>query len=719
MIRQLVGVAVMAMALPASALVDFYGYRGAIPKNDSITRYTQTLLGYSELETSEISVTPRGTYLDITEDAWISSDVNKLNITGLTEDFLFKGTIPVPKEATVTGLQTWRGAEMYRAVLKKSVYVADASFDDSVTLQQSLDSRIALLQQHSETTFEITLARVPLGDKVHVRIRYLLRPAEGECGSYAIPVLFYTAYGSNPRYQQFTIGADDHYQSYTMSTGSGEILLNDTQTVMVPFMPVLQLKRLSTITSTMTLTEFTSGLYRGNYMMVNTGVTDSIVKRLSKPIATVFIWRWNDPQPMTTFSNQIKTLSGYAQTVIKQARVLRETINALNRLGNSCALLHSVEGKEQYAFASRAVNTATDTSATAYLASMNEMELYEQYKNEPPPPPDWKVTENATTTEIEQSRTAFISTLTKARDLLDNYNGAEFNHIVVITTPSPYGDFRKDLSESVAEILDSITIDVNGAVWEGVEMSSINANGALYRWNDFRFPVFNPATIQLTVTNAQQPYSFPLKVTDWNNALTFTARTDAAWDTVLQWEGFDAEGVSTRTITEQPTAFRFHADSGLAKLWAGDGDHIAESEAVYPGGTFGILTKSTFLQATTADMAEDVSSTVPFLNDDEIYAPREVAVKNSHSTQSSRLSLRMTSGILYISNPGSFTMLSVFDLQGRLIATIDLQRYRQSGGNCVLPLLRLLKRNGLRMFVIRLSGKGTSRMFNIINGSVQ
>ena len=118
-------------------------------------------------------------------------------------------------------------------------------------------------------------------------------------------------------------------------------------------------------------------------------------------------------------------------------------------------------------------------------------------------------------------------------------------------------------------------------------------------------------------------------------------------------------------------------------------------------------------------MAEDVSSTVPFLNDDEIYAPREVAVKNNRSAQSSRLSLRMTSGILYISNPGSFTMLSVFDLQGRLIATIDLQHYRQSGGNCVLPLLRLLKRNGLRMFVIRLSGKGTSRMFNIINGSLR
>lgn len=45
MIRQLLGIAVLATVLPAGAYVDFYGYRGAIPEKDSVVRYTQKLLG--------------------------------------------------------------------------------------------------------------------------------------------------------------------------------------------------------------------------------------------------------------------------------------------------------------------------------------------------------------------------------------------------------------------------------------------------------------------------------------------------------------------------------------------------------------------------------------------------------------------------------------------------------------------------------------------------
>ncbi|MBN1758768.1 MAG: hypothetical protein JW863_10640 [Chitinispirillaceae bacterium] len=721
MIRRLLGVALLSMALPTSALVDFYGYRAAIPKNDSLMRYTQTLLGYSELETSEISVTPRGTYLDITEDAWISSDVNKLNITGLTEDFLFKGTIPVPKEATVTGLQTWRSREMYRATLKKSEYIADASFNDSVTLQQSLDSRIALLQQHSETVFEITLSRVVLGDKVHVRLRYLLRPTEGLSGTYAIPVLFYTAYGSNPRYQQFSIDANNKERQYTLSTSSGEIMLDDTATVMVPFMSTLYLTHVSEKPSTMTLTEFTSGNYNGNYLMVNTAVTDSVVAQLSKPIATVFIWRWNGPQQMTTFSNQIKTLSDYAWSIVNQAKKIKETITALNKLGNSCALVHSIDGNNPYAFASDALSDGTDSSITEYLMSMNEMDLYDRYKDEDPPPPDWVVTENSSTTLIEQSRREFITALSDAQELLAKSSTAEFRHIVVITAGSAPGDYPKDLSESIAPILDSTTIDLRSVTWRGVNIAQLQNGGALYSWSNFRFPAFNPVTLQLTVKNAEQPYSFPLDIGDWGSALTFTARTGPAWDTVLQWEGFDAEGTPTRIISERPTIYRFHADSGLAKLWAGDGDHIAESEVVYPGGTFGILTKATFLQATTDDVAEDISATVPFLSDDEIYAPRADAAENKRPELNRRLSLRLTNGILQISNPGDFTTFSVFDLQGRLLVKVNLERYRTSGNHYSIPLARLLKRHGLRMCVIRLSGNGTGngRTFNIINGSLK
>ncbi len=68
------------------------------------------LLGTTELENSEITVTPKGSYLDIIEDGWLSSDVTKLNLYGLTGDYLMKGSFLFP-EATIVGLETWRASQ--------------------------------------------------------------------------------------------------------------------------------------------------------------------------------------------------------------------------------------------------------------------------------------------------------------------------------------------------------------------------------------------------------------------------------------------------------------------------------------------------------------------------------------------------------------------------------------------------------------------------------
>jgi hypothetical protein len=47
--------------------------------------------------------------------------------------------------------------------------------------------------------------------------------------------------------------------------------------------------------------------------------------------------------------------------------------------------------------------------------------------------------------------------------------------------------------------------------------------------------------------------------------------------------GFDEEGFKTAVVTEQPAVYHLHADSGLAKVWAGDNSHITEKDEVYPG----------------------------------------------------------------------------------------------------------------------------------------
>jgi len=102
----------------AHALLDYYGYRHTAAYtyvdtdsgrfvHDSTVYFTQQKLGTMQLNISEISITRQGSYLDITEDAWISPNVTILNLPDLTDYYMFKGTLPVPPKAVVTGLVRW------------------------------------------------------------------------------------------------------------------------------------------------------------------------------------------------------------------------------------------------------------------------------------------------------------------------------------------------------------------------------------------------------------------------------------------------------------------------------------------------------------------------------------------------------------------------------------------------------------------------------------
>jgi hypothetical protein len=721
---------VFLLSFPVHGLVDFYGYQTATVRNDTIidgqrvardvTRYNQRLMGYSELETTEISVVPRGMYLDITEDSWISSDVNQLNIAGMTGDYLYKGTLPIPQNATVTGLQTWRGERMYRARLKESKYLYDAQFADSSSLQQSLDSKIALLQQHTETTFEITLARVGLGETIHVRIRYLLKPGATQTGQYSIPVLFDTRYGKKPQFISLTVYADAADQKYKLTSSTGTYPLEDTVTMLVPYEPAVGLQHAIPRTSSLNLTAFTAGSYSGNYLAINTKVTDSTVIRLSKPISTVFIWRWNGPAPMITTENQIKTLSPFAWQIIGQAKQLRSAMEALHRLGNACALIHSIEGSDSYAFKSRSINSLADSSAISYLKSINETALFENYRKAPDATPDWAVQENGNTTVIQHARDEFLGILSEAQTMLRNDPKKDFRHIVLVTIGGTEDSYHKDLHDQVTLDGDSISIDPDNSIWRGVDIAAtLPPRNSLYQWSEYRFPAFSPVTIQLTIRNAAQPFSFPLNKNTWQQAMTFTARTLADWDTVLTWTGFDATGKPTKTIDEHPCVFSCFADSALAKLWAGDNNHIAEKEEVFPGGTFGILTKATYLQATSANIADETDRTVPFLSDEEILAPRSATIRKQTSPKAPAMIACIINGDLHLKTPGQPSGLRIFDLQGKVLLDISIERYRTSDGGFTVPLSRLLKKKSLHTLVIQLYSNNCRQTIRLINGRIQ
>jgi hypothetical protein len=696
--------------------MDFYGYRKDLSVRDSVTRFSQVLLGTSELETSEISILPKGTYLDITEDAWLSSDVTKLNLSGLIGDYLFKGSIPVPTEATVTGLQTWKGDTLYKAGLYESKYIYDKTIPDSLQLQESLNSRIALLQKHTDYSYELTMTRVALGERKHVRLRYLLRTSNTGSGTFQIPVLLHSQYGSNPRNIKFKVYADNDKNSFTLNTDKTCVLLTDTSTNLIPYRQTIQLVHSNQNKSALNISEFTSDPYRGNYISVNTVVQDTLIKQLSKHISTVFIWRWNDSTSMIEFQNQMKALSGYALSIIDQASRMKETILELKKLGNHIGLVHTIEGKTSLSFSSAALNDKEDSLILQYLNSFTKESMYNRYAPlTSSPDPSW-IPHETSTSIIEKSRTELLQTLSKASSLLQNDTINKYHHIILLSAGSAPDNNLINMNTGISEITKGYSLTAPGVQWRGIDIgASFPLSNTLYTWKHYLFPSFSPIIIQLRISNTQQPFSFPLTENDWKKPLSITGRTSAQWDSVLVFTGIDSEGKQTGTVNIKPMVFKFFADSGLAKIWANDKEHIADNEEIYPGGTFGILTKATYFQATLKSIIEDDhTKTCPYLNDDEIFAPKS-AIKNQVVPVKKSI-ISLANGVLNITTPRNFTTLKIIDLSGRVLLSIDIKKYRTGITGFRIPMNQLLTKFASRKITIVLSGDGTEIITHLCGG---
>jgi hypothetical protein len=712
------------LIVPLQASVDFYSYlrnvqiqrkwlNDSVDYYDTTITYTQRKLGPVQLEISEISVIPRGSYLDIVEDAWISGNVNETNIQNLTEDYYIKGTLPVPGKAAVTGLLTWKGDTCYKSTLQPSKYNFDASYLDSITLRQALDSKIALLQQHTETTYEVTFARITLGERKHVRIRYLLPNTGSGAATYAIPVLFHSPATKPPRFVQMTVHANNSDLSYAVHTPSGDMPVLDTATVSVPYAPQVTLNYWPQLTSTMHLTTFDEGPMKGRYLLLNTEVTDSLLARLSKPIQTMFIWRWNAPQTFIDYSNQMKTLSGDAYSAIDQALAVKSAVRTLQKRGYRCGLIHSIEGDSTLAFQSRAIDENSGQAIIDYLSKFDEQYLFSKYSNAPDPLPVWVPRQVTAEALIEKARSDFLSQISYSVKLLRDF--ADYRHIVVLSTGNPPAPYSKNIQDTLTQLLDSATVDLYDAVWRGVDMrESIPAETKqkLKPYLGFYFPMFFPATVQLSVANGPNPYLFPLDGIK-PGSFAVTIRAADQWDTVFNWKGFASDGEITATYSSRPMIFTPENDSGLAKVWAKDESHLTEIEEIYPGGTFGIVTKATYLQATINDISPAVARGVPFLQDEEIHVQRTGIIAAKKRCAAAGISARYARGVLLITAPVPLSRIEFYDLTGRKIGVVSLDRFAWGQGSFRIALNTLGFLKARKMVVMKIIGGSVQKIMKL------
>ncbi len=722
------GLLMLSLGLGASvdAEIDFFSYQKTrqIMFDDTGKIYYDTnfaliQLGTAQLEESQITVAPRGAYLDIVEDAWISSNLTVVNAPNLINSFLFQGSITLPPRATVTGMETWKGDTMYFCKLHQMQYSYNAVLPDSASIQSMLDSHIATIKQVTPTTYELLFARVSLGERKHIRVRYVLPNSGNGNTPYEIPVLFDPGYTvTPPAYIKLNVLANATNNAYYLSTRASPVQLKDSITIMIPYQPVIELTYLPKAQSVMHLTSFAQGTWAGNYTLLNTVLTDSTIGKLSKTIQTVFIWRWNAPSQIVTFNGSLKGLSPYGTAVIGQARALAQTIKALQKRGNKCALLHTIEGSSGYAYETSAMSDSSSSRILSYLGTFNETALYNAYVNQGSPVPDWVPIAGTSSSAIELAQHDFLAQLRQASALLKDTTVA-YRHIVLVTVGDASSSFSTDYSDNIDSILASISIDAANAQWRGADMfGSLSqvSDQSLVPWQSFNFPAFAPLTVQLTIRTSEHPYAFSF-TTDGDSNFATTARTSGVMDSVFTWEGFDQKGKETFSITTQPLVIRAPADSGVAKIWAHDDSHVSEVEEPYPGGTFGIVTKSTFLQATLQDTSTVASGTVPFLADYQILAQKSsVRTVLPHTTAGLKISFR--DGILSLANAGDLRRLDIYDLSGRLLASVDLRAWSTGSGSYRVALRSLIRLAGHRVFIVRITGPSFMRVFKLTAGGI-
>jgi hypothetical protein len=612
---------------------------------------------------------------------------------------------------------------MYRAELHPSKYDYTRTFLDSTALRSMLDRNVALLQQLSETQYQVTFTHMALGERKHVRIRYLLPNTGGATAAYSIPVLFYSAYRAAPKYIKLTVLADSTDRTFALQTASGQVMLTDSSSNVIPFTPSVQLTYARPAQATVHSSQLADGPMAGNYLLVNTTLTDTLVASLSNSIETVFIWRWNGPHNMIAYDNQVKTLSGYARGVITQAQTMAATIQALNARGYRTGLIHSIEGEAGTAFTASLPTDSANRRLLKYLEKFNAQYLYTTYNTNQDIPADWIPNPVTQQSRAQKTVAEFRAVV---RQALAMYSTTPFvrKHFVVVSAGEV--DYQFDLVSRPhmdSLLVDTnITMDASPARWGGIDFN-VALRGAwqqgLSSWGSYLFPAFEPSTVELKIVNPLRPYSFPLSVST-DRQFAVVIKTSEEFLPGLQWTGYDVFGKVTNVLSTTPLSFATPQDSGLAKIWARDGSHVCDREEDLLGARYGIVTKATFLRASIEDQVALESDGVPFLDDEEIHVtpvrPKDAAKKNTASLQ-----YTVKGGMLSFTVPAKADVRTVefFNLRGRLVLSLELSRFRLTDGSFSIPLRQLLPSKAAALLIARVKGSGYFSTFTFNFGGVQ
>lgn len=618
-------------------------------------------------------------YADIEEEAQLyvrGSTATSCKLTALE----ITGDVTFPENSAVVGLFLWNGTQILKGKLK-SVEEATGAYEaivDRQTAPPPQPKDPALLTRTSQDNYKLNIYPASINAFRKVRLRYLV-PINAENGSFDLrPVLSTGMLNGQLDLEVEGMEGDVQIKREEESTPlsmPGQIQINMVGNFsLVP--PNTKTKQRSALHTTATSQE-----WKGDYVVLDLPIPDSLLKKTGIRREVVVMWRWNFPE---YYMDPDGLITDYGMEAIQLGHQLANAITSTNNDEELWwGLAHQTMPGKRFSFPCASRNSDNFSNMMHHLWTLE----YNMDNLVPGWPKTPQVSNAKEIRKIKDNGRADFDSLMRTSVTLFSAADNVVKHIILITSgPSfkvelpGYTDLQEFALESgitISGLMSSKDSTVYGD-WPGVNVPKVaqayQTTRPLSFWNGFPTPDMTNYYASLNWGGKNHMYQI-----NADQRLRLALHDTSTIGNVIRWKALDKAGT---TLAEQQETILFQGaenDSGIVKLFGAS--ELAES-TVLPtellGPVYGVVRKDYALVALEQDSIGSALSQLyakeglPYLSSDEIYLPSNIKDPNDDA-QKIRIHLdgRQLQIALDADLGTKARIIEVLNMHGKVLARID------------------------------------------------
>lgn len=651
-----------------TADLSFYGYYET-QGIDTIYK-VQRNLGNFGLQNSQVDISHKVTYLDITEKSTIIGTPYSVISDIYLDTFSIEGTFDLPDGAVLLGSTIEKDGQIFKSHLELDTLAIDSTIDTVKT--EIIGTDIFRIRKKSKTQYTLEIRDLGLSEEITIAIRYLLPNSGNGHSQFTVPVVFKPRYGNTPNKVSTNLTPSTE-EGFRLITNTGKLTIKQNTSLILEFQDKLRIEPFSDIQSSSIIhtTQVTSDEWSGYYLQLNTNIPDSVLGSLSKKMEVVFLWRWNNPSSFTEFHSYYgNRLTGHGWNAVNQAKQLNNTITKLTNTTHKAALIHSIDNEDRTDFPMATTNSLELLNIQQHLSQYSEQHILEKYYKEDNNDADWipdEVTEEKPKNSIQEFKDAITASVAMYTDV-----DGVLRHLVIVSA-GPIKNVPNSIEKSwIDQMLLGVTTDVSQAKWRGASFDLLVQDPSLQKLSKqdgYFFPEHKPDNVTLQIGNANKAYTFFLS-TSKANTFSLKAKSAYTWLPTLSWTGYNKNGDLLGTVISTPTPIARLEDTALVKLWAGDENRLSEESSKQMGKKYGIVSYDNSLVVYDNDTSS-VDETIDFLTKEHQIVPDAILKSTKNS---STFSVHLQHKKLHLSIPNQFSAekIQLYSLSGQLLAEVDI-----------------------------------------------